>query len=641
MEGMDEGPQSETVKQTTGCPPTKVTDTDNVLQLDRCNALESQAQFASSEHEWPEELSSFRSLVAHNAISFYPGSPVVFGEILEAKRQILDSSKGGSLSHSWSNSGHDCPINNTDLMVEELTFNNYKGRPNVSSADGCSNAAPVEMCEVGQAQGRRVHGQNPYPMVDQGSGSAQSQVTCKEQATVDFSAKMPSAGNHGDSDTDKEKFRNVRLHRTWDQTPVSILRPCQECSIVVGNLESSDRHHQLSAPSTTEVHGGGIRTRVISSSGFSEFFARSTFKGKGIAVRDVEPLKESDAVAKPINFGKGVSDANICSDASEGSVACAGTSSSQTGCGISFGSFEDVVNVREWLQPGSHKLNKSERLIVFKQIVELVNLAHSQGVFIKDLWPSSFVISSQNQVNYVGASSFHMPLGSSGGTSAFMHSSVGGHLKRKRQHMSIPFDNFTGTGMKHDYWSLGGFHSHLIPLSKPQRVSSGLRLSNQHPLSPSTYDLRPEPVADVATNINLSPHSRGKLRVHQSEYEDRNTSKRYIGSDLPNQPQKHFVLNVKQLEEMWYTSPEEINGKACSLSSNIYSLGVLLFELFCCSKSWEMHEASMSDLRHRILPPNFLAENPKEAGFCLWLLHPEPLSRPKARYVLRGSTFFW
>ncbi|MCH98083.1 protein SPA1-RELATED 2-like, partial [Trifolium medium] len=36
----------------------------------------------------------------------------------------------------------------------------------------------------------------------------------------------------------------------------------------------------------------------------------------------------------------------------------------------------------------------------------------------------------------------------------------------------------------------------------------------------------------------------------------------------------------------------------------------------------------MSDLHHRILPPAFLSENPKEAGFCLWLLHPEPSSRP-------------
>ena len=41
----------------------------------------------------------------------------------------------------------------------------------------------------------------------------------------------------------------------------------------------------------------------------------------------------------------------------------------------------------------------------------------------------------------------------------------------------------------------------------------------------------------------------------------------------------------------------------------------------------------MLDLRDRILPPSFLSENPREAGFCLWLLHPEPSSRPTARYI--------
>ncbi|KAI5420347.1 hypothetical protein KIW84_044220 [Lathyrus oleraceus] len=34
----------------------------------------------------------------------------------------------------------------------------------------------------------------------------------------------------------------------------------------------------------------------------------------------------------------------------------------------------------------------------------------------------------------------------------------------------------------------------------------------------------------------------------------------------------------------------------------------------------------MSDLHRRILPPAFLSENPKEAGFCLWMLHPDQQS---------------
>ncbi|KAH0855164.1 hypothetical protein HID58_020440 [Brassica napus] len=39
----------------------------------------------------------------------------------------------------------------------------------------------------------------------------------------------------------------------------------------------------------------------------------------------------------------------------------------------------------------------------------------------------------------------------------------------------------------------------------------------------------------------------------------------------------------------------------------------------------------MSSLRHRVLPPQILLNWPKEASFCLWLLHPEPTYRPSMR----------
>ncbi|KAL3829733.1 hypothetical protein ACJIZ3_018535 [Penstemon smallii] len=51
----------------------------------------------------------------------------------------------------------------------------------------------------------------------------------------------------------------------------------------------------------------------------------------------------------------------------------------------------------------------------------------------------------------------------------------------------------------------------------------------------------------------------------------------------------------------------------------------------------EAHSAAMMELQHLILPPRFLSENPKEAGFCFWLLHPEPSSRPTTREILQSE----
>ncbi|KAI5020440.1 hypothetical protein ZWY2020_045328 [Hordeum vulgare] len=106
------------------------------------------------------------------------------------------------------------------------------------------------------------------------------------------------------------------------------------------------------------------------------------------------------------------------------------------------------------------------------------------------------------------------------------------------------------------------------------------------------------------------------------------------GQRLPSYGNQESVLELRMLEDSWYRSPEELNQLKGTFPANIYSLGVLLFELFSCCETWELHCAAMSDLRHRILPPSFLSESPKEAGFCLWLLHPDPFSRPKARDIL-------
>lgn len=58
---------------------------------------------------------------------------------------------------------------------------------------------------------------------------------------------------------------------------------------------------------------------------------------------------------------------------------------------------------------------------------------------------------------------------------------------------------------------------------------------------------------------------------------------------------------------------------------------VVCCQLFCSFGSDVERARVMADLRNRILPPCLLSERPKEASFCLWLLHPDPMCRPKAR----------
>ncbi|KAJ6824343.1 protein SPA1-RELATED 3-like [Iris pallida] len=104
---------------------------------------------------------------------------------------------------------------------------------------------------------------------------------------------------------------------------------------------------------------------------------------------------------------------------------------------------------------------------------------------------------------------------------------------------------------------------------------------------------------------------------------------------------KGFPLKqILMLEYEWYTSPEEGEGSGSgtgSFASDIYRLGVILFEIFCTFESLDEKLKSMSNLRHRVLPPQLLLKWSKEASFCLWLLHPQPDTRPRMSEVLQSE----
>lgn len=250
----------------------------------------------------------------------------------------------------------------------------------------------------------------------------------------------------------------------------------------------------------------GIRTKILSKSGFSEYFVKNTLKGKGVICRG-PPRVDPTSIPEP--------KPSVSPD-----------------------------TLREWLNLGKNKVDKSRNLYIFKQILDLVDLSHSQGVALQDLRPSCFKLLPSNQILYLEGSN---------------------QISKKRKNV----ENLNSFGF-------------------PTR-SGGQRVSQR---DSSGYGFNED---------NVVTH----------------------GGDL--------------LEEQWYVGPEEFKERRCTLSSNVYSLGVLLFELLGSFESSREHMAAMVNLRQRILPPSFLSENPKEAGFCLWLLHPEPNARPTTRDILQSK----
>ena len=82
-------------------------------------------------------------------------------------------------------------------------------------------------------------------------------------------------------------------------------------------------------------------------------------------------------------------------------------------------------------------------------------------------------------------------------------------------------------------------------------------------------------------------------------------------------------------EDALYASPEELLNGNASAASDVYSLGVLFFELFNPVVEPGARARALGDLRHRILPLPMLQGRQQEAAFLLALLHPDPTARPK------------
>ncbi|KAH0904552.1 hypothetical protein HID58_044055 [Brassica napus] len=63
------------------------------------------------------------------------------------------------------------------------------------------------------------------------------------------------------------------------------------------------------------------------------------------------------------------------------------------------------VSLRQWLDKPERSVDVLECLHIFRQIVEIVNAAHSQGIVVHNVKPSCFVMSSFNHVSFIESAS--------------------------------------------------------------------------------------------------------------------------------------------------------------------------------------------------------------------------------------------
>lgn len=256
------------------------------------------------------------------------------------------------------------------------------------------------------------------------------------------------------------------------------------------------------------------------------------------------------------------------------------------------------VSLRQWLDKPERSVDVFECLHIFRQIVEIVNVAHTQGVVVHNVRPSCFVMSSFNHVSFIESASC-----SDSGSDSVEDGLNSQTNEVKDSSFPLPHD----------------MHQQISRLS-----------SEEFQLQTMTTNALSEASCMQSTSVYTTDELLEE--GEQNKTLDRKNMEKGEEKKQPF-PMKQILL----MENSWYASPEEIAGAPSTCASDIYRLGVLLFELFCPFSSREEKTRTMSSLRHRVLPPQLLLKWPKEASFCLWLLHPEPSSRPKMGELLQSE----
>ncbi|WCJ26451.1 SPA1-related 2 [Euphorbia peplus] len=539
---------------------------DEVAQLD----VPEGGHLRNKENEYPLKPpeSDYRQIVMPTESDYAGGSFHVVGDILDAKDVIGNVNSVDAAEHLRNGPHYMDDFGN---IVEELTVQNYDSS-NLPIVGTSNNRERL--------QTRESHWQHVYqPGGASGIGSSYNTTFNRDH---------------------DQGMSNMRENLNGSPSSGFLGHKATACNRNEPMEQSTDAENKAVSPNM--FPHSGIRTKVLSKSGFAEFFVKNTLNGKGITFRG-PPHEAAKLMPKDDNTGKAACVNLAASNSSPALVAKMPSSASTPALKLT-GSNHDGINLRHWLNARKRKMNKVESLYIFRQIVDLVDRSHSQEVILCDLRPSCFRLLRSNQVRYMG-STVQRDMDQD-------KSHLENNMVRKRlaEQSTLPF---------------------VASNVKKQKLSE-----NRHwPQFTAKCAVKCETVNDDDINLVGTRDSANKFTAIEDysneEYGIQGKSSRQLSKTAQ---QQLTSVNVR-LEDRWYASPEELNDGICTISSNIYSLGVLLFELLGHFDAGRGHDAAMSDLRHRILPAQFLSESPKEAGFCLWLLHPVPSSRPTTREILQ------
>ncbi|XP_020834728.1 eukaryotic translation initiation factor 2-alpha kinase 3 [Phascolarctos cinereus] len=104
-------------------------------------------------------------------------------------------------------------------------------------------------------------------------------------------------------------------------------------------------------------------------------------------------------------------------------------------------------------------------------------------------------------------------------------------------------------------------------------------------------------------------------------------------------PMPDYARHTGQVGTKLYMSPEQIYGNTYSHKVDIFSLGLILFELLYPFSTQMERVKTLSDVRNLKFPPLFAQKYPQEYTMVQHMLSPSPTERPEATDIIENPLF--
>ncbi|KAL7183150.1 hypothetical protein ACSBR1_041765 [Camellia fascicularis] len=342
--------------------------------------------------------------------------------------------------------------------------------------------------------------------------------------------------------------RDAIISNAWEDVGYTVfpelLGPKPPDDVHNDNVEHVLNNEIKAVASNPFAPPGGIRTKILSKSGFSEYFVKNTLKSKGVIFKG-SGREGFGAVIRGQMDSKASSTAMVAFNAplssSTKTVVPPSHDVARPGLGPNLNAFHDGVSLREWLKAGQYKANKVNSFHIFRQIVGLVDISHAKGVASQDLRPSCFKLLPSNQVIYLGSCVRHETAENSTDQDSLLSENDRNEKRPLEQAM----------------------HPAVSERIKKQKFGENLNFIRQWHQFPSRSSFKTATANDTDVSIAGPKDSWNELNKEHNLRREYKSESNY--SRLTPQLRSTYASDPLE-EKKWYTSPEELSGKGCTFS---------------------------------------------------------------------------